>query len=373
MRIPAKMLRSALSTLKPLVAHRPTIPILACVRIEPGRLLRIEATDLETWAKIPLNDEGSSSWKEGPAVVVRLRDLQSAVKGATGDVTIEGPSAPGKMATVTAGAMSSELEAFDPADWPPMPTPAKGATDKARWWKFKPAAFALVRHARSTDFTRPNLLGAFLDPEGGALVAADGHRLALTVVGVQGTPSASEQRGIIIPALACDLIAAIGAHRGETFNPPTVAGNPPRRDLWLRAGWPGECEVVTRLIDGQFPDYRMIIPKDDADDRVLKLSSKGVEELRAALKALIPTAADPSTGVVKVHLNGAIDLSTMKAKAKVNVGLSSGKPLTIGFSARYLLDALPMKGPATVRFSDELSPCRIDAGDETRVVMPCRV
>jgi DNA polymerase-3 subunit beta len=132
-----------------------------------------------------------------------------------------------------------------------------------------------------------------------------------------------------------------------------------------------------RLIEGEFPNYNQVIPKDltrhlilptellvQAVRRVALLSSERSRAVKLELSdgQLVITSNNPDLGDAREELD--VDYA--------------GEPLTIGFNARYLLDAINAIGLKEVRFSfqDELSPSRITPPDDEKtlaVVMPMRI
>jgi DNA polymerase-3 subunit beta len=133
-----------------------------------------------------------------------------------------------------------------------------------------------------------------------------------------------------------------------------------------------------RLVEGEFPDYRQVIPgAARAQVRVNR------NDLLAALRRISLLASERSRGV-KFHLErGRLDISASnpdQGEASEDVEVSyTGEPLTVGFNARYLIDALTVHAEGDVMelgLTDEVGPGVLRGSqdpDFTYVVMPMRL
>jgi DNA polymerase-3 subunit beta len=137
--------------------------------------------------------------------------------------------------------------------------------------------------------------------------------------------------------------------------------------------------LVMRLIEGLFPDYKQVIPKQG--EKIVKVGRGRFLETLRRISLLSTDKAhavklDLSKGVLRV-LSQNPDLGEAKEEVPVDY---AGEPLKIGFNARYLMEVLTVLKSADVVFelADDLSPGVVKGGDEadqgfTAVVMPMRI
>jgi len=230
-----------------------------------------------------------------------------------------------------------------------------------------------TRFAISTEETRYYLNGLYLHVvmDGGEArlraVATDGHRLALAEMpapeGSVGTP------GVIIPRKTIQEIRRLLDDAGESVQL-QVSQQKVRFELGLAA-------LTSKVIDGSFPDYGRVIPKDN--QRVLKLDNALFAQ---AVDRVATISAEKSRSVKMAVESGRIVLTVRNMEAgqaveELEVDYD-GEPFEIGFNARYLLDvAGQITGEvAEFRFADPASPTLVldptDPGVQY-VLMPLRV
>jgi DNA polymerase-3 subunit beta len=135
--------------------------------------------------------------------------------------------------------------------------------------------------------------------------------------------------------------------------------------------------MVMRLIDGAFPDYQRVIPKES--DRKLVVNR---QKLADALKRISLLSSDKSSAVRLALSDGLLRVAASnpdlgEAKDDLDVHYQ-GPPLTVGFNARYFLDVIGVIDGDDVRIElgDEHSPAVIHPAEDaayTAVIMPMRV
>ncbi|HEX9143481.1 MAG TPA: DNA polymerase III subunit beta, partial [Candidatus Binatia bacterium] len=139
-----------------------------------------------------------------------------------------------------------------------------------------------------------------------------------------------------------------------------------------------KVELFMRLIDGDFPDYTKVIPKGNPN--MAKIEH---DELLQALRRVSILSSERYKGIKMEFSTGKISLSANnpdlgEAVEEIDAEYK-GKPISIGFNARYLLDVLGVlggEGDIDIELKDELSPCIIrKSGDEgyLYVLMPMRL
>ena len=139
----------------------------------------------------------------------------------------------------------------------------------------------------------------------------------------------------------------------------------------------GGVTLVMRLIEGEFPNYNQVIPKDLSRHLILP-----TDPLIHCLRRVALLSSERSRAIKLELAEGQLvisssnpDLGDAREEMDVDYG---GESLTIGFNARYLLDAIGAVGSKEIRFSfqDELSPARVSPPDDDEtlgVVMPMRI
>jgi DNA polymerase-3 subunit beta len=228
-------------------------------------------------------------------------------------------------------------------------------------------------YAASVDETRYNLNGVYFEVLGDQgdirMVATDGHRLACVDRKIEGDASALTS-GVIIPRKGLGelkrLVDEVDAEEIElAFGSQSGLARK------------GDVTLVMRLIEGEFPNYGQVIPKEPG--RHLVLSS---EALVQSVRRVALLSSERSRAVKLELGQGQLIISSNNpdlgdAREELDVDYA-GDSLTVGFNARYLLDAVSAIRTKEVRlsFHDELSPCRITPPEDESslaVVMPMRI
>ncbi|HET9451998.1 MAG TPA: DNA polymerase III subunit beta, partial [Aggregicoccus sp.] len=219
--------------------------------------------------------------------------------------------------------------------------------------------------------TRYILNGVFFEPQAGGkvrMVATDGHRLSLIERELAG--DFKLKSGVIIPRKGLMELKRL---LDEAPDAECHLGFAENSALFKKPG----LTMVMRLIDGQFPEFQRVIPKE-GEKKVLISKVRFLE----GLKRIALLSADKSYAVriglgentLKITANNP-DLG--EAKDDLDVAYRGGE-ITIGFNARYLIDVLTVTDTEEVAFElgDEHSPGVLHGpGDRsfTAVVMPMRV
>ncbi|HOX43705.1 MAG TPA: DNA polymerase III subunit beta [Myxococcota bacterium] len=351
-----------------IVEKKTAMPILSNVLFEAsqGKVL-ITATDLE----VGMTGEHPAEVAKEGSITVSARHLYDIVRSLPkGTVKIK--KLPNQWAEIRSGNIEFKMMGMSPEDFQGLPDVAKASLFKVVPGMLK-EMIEKVAYAISSDETRYNLNGAYLeklDDEAFRMVATDGHRLAMLDAKLAekgGKPKFQE--GVIIPRKGLmEIKRLLEAEPAEAFL--GLDGT----NLVFRV--PG-VTVVMRLLDGQFPEYRHVIPEKqkitigldrkafiDSLRRISILASDRTSGVRLLLEKnkLVVTTSNPDLG---------------EAKEELQVEYP-GSELTIGFNARYLIDALSAIPSDRVDLSveDDLSPGVLKPGQDDRytcVVMPMRI
>jgi len=348
-------LHAALSKAVSIVERRNTIPILANVMIssQDGQF-SITATDLD----IEVNTTSSGTVDKPGATTVSgglLADIVAKIP-AKNMITMETKA--GRL-VITAGKSVFDLATMEVADYPVMASNEYDHEFTAPGADIKKLIDA-PKFAMSTEETRYYLNGIYLHHAGGVTkaVATDGHMLALASY----AGHTDEFQGVIIPSKTVMQLSKLIDISDVTVS---ISATKIKFDL-------GSTVIVSKVIDGVFPDYTRIIPKKNGN--VMTVDAK---ELIDGIN-LVATVADDRVRGVKMSLGGdvvGLSVASQSGVAEDEVAVSyTGKPLEIGFNSKYLVSALGT-GDHTMEFGGEGDPAIIRpvGSDFMAIVMPMRV
>ena len=366
------ILLKALAHVQSVVEKRNTIPILANVMISAaGGKLTLTATDME----IAIVEEVAASTTQDGKCTAPAATLYEIVRKLpdTAEVELEHGGGDAQL-TLRAGRYATSLVVLPTEDFPSM-------TAGALPCKFALGANTLralidrTRFAISTEETRYYLNGIYMhaaDQDGGKVlraVATDGHRLARVEEPIPD--GAASMPGVIVPRKTINELRKL---LDEVTGEVEVALSDTR--IQFKAG---PVTLTSKLIDGTFPEYERVIPRDndkvlrvgkkdfsDAVGRVSAISSERSRPVKMSLDRdlLVLSAASPEQGTATEELDG--------DRVRYEAG-----PLEIGFQARYLNDITDqIDKHVEFLFSDGAAPTVVRDADDTSalyVLMPMRV
>ncbi len=358
-----------------IVERRNTVPILGHVLIEPdGTHLMLSATDLEVGIKTKIPHQGGQE----KSLTLNARKLFEIVRETEGEqVSIS--SLDNDWVELKCGRARFKMMGLDPRSFPAMPSQAaadggKKATKAALSVSAAVLATMIDKtiFAVSPDEARYNLGGVFLEShEAGKarMVATDGHRLSMID---RAVPDFGMEGGAILPRKGLTELRKLLDQGGDAEVKLVLSGQ-------LASLTRGATELSMRLIEGEFPDYRGVVPKESkyrlgvsrdvllaAVKRAAIFSSERYHGVKLALSAGLLTVSSTSPEVGEA--SEAIDLDYR------------GEDFAIGFNASYVLQVLAVISAGSdveLGLSDEVSPgvIRTPVSDSefTYVVMPMRL
>jgi DNA polymerase-3 subunit beta len=365
-------LQRGLGRIQSIVEKRNSMPILSNVRLEAvkeksGSLLRLAATDLE----VGIHSVHEAAVKKAGGVTVSARKLHEIIRELP-DEDVKLTTSENNYLDIDCARSHFTLAGTAVEEYPTLP----GATPK----KMIPMQAVVLSqmidrtmYATCADETRYNLNGVYVEvlADVGKLrmVATDGHRLACvdrTVAeGLDDLPA-----GLIIPRKG---LAELKKLVDEEDADEVQLGFEGNSGLVRK----GDVTLAMRLIEGEFPNYRQVIPKES--DRRLSMAS---EPLIKALRRVHLLSSQQSHAVKLELKEGQLSLSTRnpdlgEAREELDVDYG-GEELEIGFNARYLIDALQALGAKEVvlGLQDGVSPAQLRPADDDEslaVVMPMRL
>jgi len=352
------------------VATRAQLPILSNVLLttDKGRL-KISATNLETginlWVGAKIEKEGSLSV---PAKI--LSEFVSSLPA--GKIELEAKE---NSLSLSAGAFKADFIGLSAAEFPLVPS-LTGKVNVSFEGKVLASAVSQVAFAAATDEGRPVLTGVLILPKGNQLVlaATDGYRLSMKKLKeVKGLEKLAQSKsGLIIPSRTLIEVARLV---GEADEEKIKLAITPKASQVIFAL--GEAEIVSRLIEGKFPDFEKIIPESSTT----KVTVETETLTRAVRMAAI--FARESANIIRFEIKGA-KLRVSANTAQVGGNISEveakveGKEGKVAFNSRYLLDFLNTISADQVSFemSGALNPGVFTAlGDKSflHIIMPVRV
>ncbi len=352
------------------VATRTTLPITQNVLLATDRSrLKLSATNLEiaitTWIGGKVDQEGS--------VTVPARLLTEFVSSLPPDqVEISVTQRP-KALHLRCARFEARINGTEAEEFPPIPTVEEGVAAKIEAQTLR-TAISQVVFAAATEESRPVLTGVKVELEGDrfTFAAADGFRLAV-YRGSLAEPVA-EPTSVIVPARTLNEVNRLLTDQEE---PVEVMATPAKSQLLFRLK---NVELVSQLIQGTFPNYQQLIPKEYKTRTVVDL-----QEFLRAVKAASIFARD-SSGIVRFQMfpgpDGMAGRLVVSARAEElgdNLGeldaKIEGEEAKIAFNSRYLMDVLSVmdRGEVVLDTTSPSSPGVFrPAGSEhyVHVVMP---
>ncbi len=314
------------------------LPVLAGVRAElVGNRLKLTGSDLELTIEVEVEVAG-----ERDGVAVLPSRIASDLVRSLGDPRVE-VAVDGDEAHITAGRFESSLRLLPADEFPRLAMPADEAVTLAA--KDFAAALHQVVPAASADDARPILTGVLMAAEGGGLrlVATDSYRLA--VRDLPGTTVLREGQSVLVPSRALkELERLLGSAEEITLR----LGE--REATFEVAG----IRLTTRLIEGEFPNYRGLIPASHPNRLTV-----GREALVEAVRRVKLMAREPNTPVrLAMSADGlelvAITQDVGQAHEQLDADYA-GEELTVAFNPDYLLSGVE------VTPGDEITLDTVDA------------
>jgi DNA polymerase-3 subunit beta len=348
-----------------IVERRQTLPILANVLVrKDAERVTFTATDLE----IQIQTQAAiGAGKEAVATAVAARKLVDILR-ALPEAEV-GVALANKKLTLQSGKSRFNLQTMAAEEFPTV----AGAEFSADF--SLPAAtlkylLAMVHFAMANQDIRYYLNGMLLVVEGETVraVATDGHRLGLCDVAKNGTPVAGKIEAIVPRKTILELARLLP----DSEEAVRVQMAPTQVKFSF-----GAIELVSKLVEGKFPDYTKVIPSNNTKTFIVSR-----ELLMAALARAAILTTDKFKGVRWVLAPGALKISSTNAdqeEAQEELEIDyAGDGLDIGFNVTYLLDVLTNLKSEHVRFAlgDALGSALVTMPDSEKfkyVVMPMRI
>ncbi|MCB1940745.1 MAG: DNA polymerase III subunit beta [Candidatus Accumulibacter sp.] len=366
-------LLAPLQAVSGIVERRHTLPILSNVLLEKsGDVLTLLATDIEI--QITSSSAGATGDGNG-AVTVGARKLQEILRslpeGAEVSLTLDD-----RRLLVKAGRSRFSLQTLPAEDFPSM---ALADGDVRRFSVAQKEFRKLLgqtQYAMASQDVRYYLNGLLLLVDGSELraVATDGHRLAYASMPLDAAPAELREEGAARHELILPRKTVIELNRllADSDEPLSIEMLPNQIRFQF-----GEINLVSKLIDGRFPDYERVIPSSLKN--VVSVARTAL--LQSMVRAAILTN-EKFRGVRLMLADGSLKIMAANAEqeeAQEEIEVDyQGDALDVGFNVAYLLDVLNNRSEEFIEwgFNDANSSALVTVPGNDRfryVVMPMRI
>lgn len=372
--IEKKEFLKGLGLMQSIAGRKTTLPILSHIFMEwKGNSIFLTGTDLQTGIQEELK---ATVHREGKASI-SSKKLYEIVKELP-EQTIHIQKKENNWIHLRCGKSVFNIAGLDPEEFPSLPS----------WQEksFSTISTKLIREmiektffAASNEESRYHLNGILFTQQkiGGEeflrMVATDGHRLSL--VDREGKGIQGIEKGVIIPKKGVmEIRKIVGEREDQSEEMGLYLDN---NNAFFKIGI---SLMVIRLIEGDFPEYDQVIPKDN--DRKLIINK---EMMKGSLRRVSTMASERAEGIKLAIKKNSMELSSYHqdygdAKEEMDIQYE-GPPIEIGFNARYLIEALQSFDTEEVLMAlrDEGSPGILQPhpsqtpSHQLHIIMPMRI
>jgi len=361
-----KDLDYALNIVNKAIGLNNTLPVLNNILLKAeGKKLFFSSTNLE----IAISCSISADVRAEGAITVPAKLITNYVSLLT-DEKVEMSVVEGVSLAVNSSSSHTKIKCISADEFPLIPKVEKGQELSISVDDFYKAITETV-FAASFNTTRPVLSGVFIKTDGEyiKIAATDSYRLAEKTI--KSLKASKEGFAVIVPAKTMtELGKILSKSDGKE-----VKTNVSKNQISFSVDG---VELISRLIEGKYPDYEKIIPKDSKTKFEVS-----VEDLSLVLKRVSLFARENNNSVkLNVTNDGRLTVSSEETKVgeeKAEIAVKvSGENNKISLNSQYLLDVLTYISDDKVLFSmnDKASPARIspvEGGGYVYIIMPLKV
>ena len=334
--IQQNQLAHGVSVVARVVTPRSTLPVLSNILIKTdGDRLRLSATNLElgisAWIDAKVETEG------GLTVPARtFADLVSNLPNQDVTLTVDNRT---QSLNVKCGTLNTDIKGISADEFPPMPAPDLDTAIPLNVGNFKEMISQVV-FAASTEDSRPNLTGVHMsfDDEILEMAATDGYRISISRATM--ADMGKQKLEALVPARALSELSRVAINGDETLK---MTFPPGRGQVIFHLK---DVELVSQLIEGNFPNYNAIIPPSFKTRTVLSTADmlkacKQTEIIAREGNYIARLDIQPSEGEIGTAQLDISANSEQTGSSEVIVDASvEGVPLLISFNIRYLREVL---------------------------------
>jgi DNA polymerase-3 subunit beta len=370
-KIDKEIFLKSLQKIQGIIEKRTSMPILSNVLLEAGESgLMVTATDLEVGMKSTYPATVITAGK----ITVGAKKLFEIVKEFPNkEITFS--SKENDWVEIKCGKVHFNIVGLSSEEFPYFPlikednlfeiagSLLRGMIDKT--------SFAICN-----DDTKYNLNGLFTKveiSENGKhhlkMVATDGHRLSIANGAFEGKTGAELENGVILPKKGILELKKITEEDNGTLLFGFMDNNAVIKQ--------SDSYMVMRLVDGEFPDYKRVIPA--SNDRIIVINK---DNFTHSVRRMAILSSEKFKGIMLEISQNNIKISSNNPElgdAMEEIDITyGGEPFTVRFNARYLLDVLAITDTENIemKFRDELSPSIItpeNSDSYLAVIMPMRL
>jgi DNA polymerase-3 subunit beta len=354
-----------LQTVTRAASTRSAVQALSGVHVQArDGAIELRATDMEIGLRVPLDGEVV---RDG-AVVLPARLLVDVVRALPAD-TVSVELRPAEQdVEIVSGTATFHIRTLRLEDFPPLPEPEDGATVEIPAAAFVDTVHKVGR-AASRDETRPVLTGVLVSAAGEELrmAATDSYRLAAKDTRLETALTSDFEANV--PARALQELTRIVGHTGADVLGVALTANQVVFSI-------GGVVLSSRLIDGQFPNVRQLLP--DAYEHELRLAAAELADVVRRISLLAQKNAPLRLSFSEGELTiSARTPDVGEARETLPVPFA-GEPFEIGFNPEFLRDGLDAldSGDVLLRLISPLRPGLIQSADDSGfqyLLMPIRL
>ena len=356
---------AGLQSVQNVVSTRTTLPILSNVllRAEDGKV-EFTATDLDVTVACSVE----AKVERPGATTVPVKKLFGIVRELNGDIDIETDEK--NVTSIRSGGSFFKIHGLAADEFPPLPKfkddKKVSLTQETIRGMLKKTSFAV-----SSDESRYVLNGIFISLKEGkmTLVATDGRRLALVDEEVEIAENTTGE--FIVPAKAVNELTRLLQATGDV----EIKFGENQASFALKSEKGSSVLLITKLIEGNYPNYKQVIP-GEAKERI----PLGREELLSALRRAEIMTSEKANSVKMTFGRNTLAITANSpevGEARETLAVNyKGKEMAIAFNPRYLIDPLAalVEDEVFIELIDELSPGVLKInGPFLYVVMPMRL
>jgi DNA polymerase III subunit beta len=354
-----------LQTVTRAASTRSAVQALSGVQLQAkDGAIELRATDMEIGLRVPLEGEVV---RDG-AVVLPARLLVDVVRALPGDSVSLELRASEQDVEIVAGHATFHIRTLRLEDFPPFPEPESDGKVEVPGPAFVETVLKVARSA-SRDETRPVLTGILVSASESDLrmVATDSYRLSVKETKLEAPLGGSFEANV--PARALQELTRIA----QTTEAESLSVSVRTNQVIFEAGG---VVLSSRLIDGQFPNYRQLLP--DAYEHELSLSGTEITEVVRRISLLAQKNAPLRLAFAEGELTVSARTPDVGEAQEALPVPFQGEPLEIGFNPEFLRDGLEAveSGDVLLKLISPLRPGLIEAADGSGfqyLLMPIRL
>ena len=347
------------------VSNKTTMSILECIMVDATKgIITLTANDMDLGIETII--EGQIVEKGSIALDAKIF-LEIVRKLPDSDITIETDSS--YKTTITCEKAKFNIIGKSGEDFSYLPVVEKQDSIILSQFTLKEVVRQTIFSISDNDNNKL-MTGELFEINGDELkvVSLDGHRISIRKIQLK---ESYEPKKVVVPGKTLNEVSKILP--GGAENDVTISFTPKHIVFEFE-----NTTVVSRLIEGQFPDYRRVIPPKFA------LTSKvNIKELAGAVERVALFSTDGDYSIIKMSV-AADEITITSSSPDVGTGLevvscqTIGDPLNVAFNAKYILDILKNleAEEAVLSMNTSLSPVCVTCADEpdyTYIVTPVRV